>query len=316
MNGFTIFLLISTSLAGITTAIYWFSRRRRPPVYTLILLICGLVIVSASAILDRPEYSFEIDPAPLSIIVAFDMSPSMLAVPDPTEYPNIPARHIRVKSVLQKVFAGLEERQDLVNVSLIGFTKNAEILMGWDNNTSQLHEILKFGLSPELFTNSGTNIEAAVESIVRLFDMLPEETKDANRKIVFIVSDGEDTTSQETLGYAIDELSSQAFHVISLHVGLIGINEGVPRYDQTGEFSGFEAMSGNTYSTPNIETMLSLSRSSSLPGLYVHAEDDDAVERILGSMLDSRLADAAFSSLTLRVLGLFCITALVCVRVL
>lgn len=316
MGGFNFVLLVSSTLAGAAIAFYWWSRRRSPPAGTLILCASALLVLGASIWIDRPVSSFKPDNIPISIVVAFDLSPSMLAIPDPNQRPEFLPRYVRARNVLQKVFGSFEERRVPVNIALIGFTSKAEILMGWDKGTSQLREILDVGLSPGLFTSSGTNLEAAVTTIVRLFDMLPVETREASQKIVIIVSDGEDTTSKEMLRYAIDELSGQPFQVVSLHVGLSDANEGVPRYDHAGEFLGFEAMSGNTYSTPDAGTMRNLSRSTAKRGLFVRAEQDNAVQAILAATQSDQRPETDDAARSFLALSLFLLTALVCIRVL
>ena len=194
MSTFNLVLLAVTVLAGVATILYWYRQRRRPPLYTVILVVSGLSLVGGSVLLDRAPYSYAPGATPVAIAIAFDLSPSMLAIPDPLTHPDNEPRYARARETLLGVFRALEERQANIVVSLAGFTKNAEILMGWDNSATQLREILQYGLSPDLFSSSGTSIEAAVETIVDVFGMLPKDLRDTSRKIAIIVSDGEHMT--------------------------------------------------------------------------------------------------------------------------
>ena len=316
MSKFTLFLLAATVLAGIAIILYWYGKHSRPPWYSILLVVSGLVLVGGSVLLDRPSHSYARQATPVAIAIAFDLSPSMLAIPDPLTHPDTPPRYARARETLLGVFRVLEEQQENIIVSLVRFTKDADILMGWDYSAVQLREILQYGLSPDLFTSSGTSIEVAVETVVDAFSMLPQDLREASRKIALIVSDGENTAAGESLGYALADLSSQPFDVIALQAGLLDTPEGVPRYDQVGEFLGFEMMSGNIYSTPNIETMDALSRASPQRGLYVRAEEPDAVEQVLKFVVDGQPRNQQMPGRLFFTLSLLGIVAVVCARVL
>ncbi len=313
---FTDLLLAATAIAAILIIFYWYGQRRQPPLSTVMLLVSGLLLVAGSMLLDRPAYDYAAQAPPLAIAIAFDLSPSMLAIPDPRTHPDTKPRYIRARETLLEFFRSMEERQERIIVSLLGFTRDAEILMGWDYSAVQLREILQYGLSPDLFTSSGTGIEAAVETVVKIFDMLPQDIKETSRKIAIIVSDGEDTMPDESLGYALEELSSGSFDVIALQAGLLDSGEGVPVYGEVGEFLGFEVMSGNTYSTPDIETMHAISQASPQRGLYVRAEEATAAAQILKFAVDSQDQSQSLSLQLFVALGLLGIVALVCGRVL
>ena len=316
MSKFTLFLLAATVFSGIATILYWYGQHRRPPSYTVLLVVCGLALVGGSVLLDRPVYDYAPRTTPVAIAIAFDLSPSMLAIPDPLTHADTEPRYARARETLLAVFRALEERQENIIVTLVGFSKDAEILMGWDYSTVQLREFLAYGLSPDLFASSGTSIEAAVETVIDAFDMLPQDLKETSRKIAIVVSDGEDTTPSEYFGYALEELSSNRFDVIALQSGLLGTSEGVPRYGQVGEFLGFEMMSGNLYSTPNIDAMHAISQASPQRGLYVRAEERDAIEQVLQFTVGGRLRNPKFPGTLFASLSLFGIVALVGARVL
>ena len=316
MNVFTAVLLGTTALATLTIAAYWTKRRQKPPVITIALIVAGLALTSGSILLDRTRSSFAPSVDPVAILIAFDLSPSMLAIPDPTLYPGVQPRYLRARQILQDVLKALEERGAAVTVALLGFSKDAEIMMGWDSSVSQLREILQYGLSPDLFTSSGTRIEAAVETVIEVFDMLPAEQKDRGRKVTIFVSDGEDTSSGEYLRYAIAELAEHPFDIVALQAGILGVNEGVPRFSPAGEFLGFDVMSGNVYSTPDANTMLTMSRSGSARGLYVRSEQAGSAAEIIDFLAGKRSLQQNISTRFLITFLLLCVSVLLCARAL
>jgi hypothetical protein len=289
---------------------------RRPLTITIVLVMMGFGFCAWSLTLERPSHNYTRQSSPIAIAVAFDLSPSMLAIPDPSVAQEIPPRYIRARSVLLELFGALQERRENVLVALIGFTRNAEVLMGWDNNSSQLSEMIEYGLSPGLFTSTGTSMEAAVSGTVEVFEMLPVELRETSRRIAVLVSDGEDTMPHAYLGYALEELASGSFDVIALQTGLLDTSEGVPSYGQVGEFLGFEAMGGELYTVPSAEAMHAMANATSERGLHVRAEDPFAVEQLMDFTVDGRNETAHLGKKQLAILGMFAVVALLCARLL
>lgn len=278
------------------------------------LVAVGLAFCAWSLTLDRPSYSYAEKREPMAIAVAFDLSPSMLAVPDPAFYGEVAPRYVRARAVLLELFAELEERRESVLVALIGYTKRAEILMGWDDSPSQLREIIAYGLSPGLHTTTGTSVDAAVGAIIDVFGMLPPESRDAARRLAIIVSDGEDSLPRSFLGYALEELASETFDVVALQAGLLDTNEGVPRYGEIGEFIGFEAMSGNLYTVPDAEAMTALASATGGRGLHVRAEDPAAAAKLLRFAVDARTGNGYLDERLFAILGMFTVVTVLCAR--
>lgn len=324
MSGNSLAVTTIALAMGLVVLLFWFvvarakppRDRQRPSAITFVLVFLGFATCGWSASLDRPAYSYSRQNSPIAIAVAFDLSPSMLAIPDPVFDRDIAPRHARAKKVIVELFRALEERQENIVVSLIGFARKAEILMGWDNDAAQVSDILEHGLSPEVFTNSGTSIEAAVGKLIDTFSMLPQDLQTNARHIAILVSDGEDTLPSAFLGYALEDLASSSFDVIALQTGLFDSSEGVPRYGQVGEFLGFEAMGGNLYTLPDSETMNLVSGATSQRGLYVRAEDPLAVEKMLQFSIRTRGGDGTPATTLLATLGLFVVVGLLCAGVL
>ncbi len=91
---FTPVLLAVTAIAGIAIASYWYAQNSRPPLYTVILVACGLALVAGSTWLDRPRYSYAPNSTPVAIAIAFDLSPSMLAIPEQLNHPDTEASYV------------------------------------------------------------------------------------------------------------------------------------------------------------------------------------------------------------------------------
>jgi len=290
--------------------------RRQALTITRGLIVLGFVFCVWSLVLDQPSYSYTRERNPIAIAVAFDLSPSMLAIPDPAFDANVPPRYVRARNILLELFSTLEERRENVLVALIGFTRNAEVLIGWDYSSSQLREIIEFGLSPGLHSSTGTSMEAAVGAVTDLFNLLPADLRETSRKLAILVSDGEDTMPDSFLGYALDDLASASFDIIALQAGLLHTSEGVPRYGQVGEFIGFEAMGGELYTAPSTETMQAIAGAIPERGLYVRAEDPAAIEEILQFTIDGKVDGGYLGNKMFAMLGMFIVVTLLCARVL
>ncbi len=322
MSPGTLVVVIFAAGAALAVVAYWSMSRGRDATRlrtqsaTFLLFTLGLIFCGWSLALEQPALSYMPQDRTVAIAVAFDLSPSMLAIPDPLFERDFPPRYARARETLLQLFRALQERRINVLVALVGFTQKAEIMMGWDDSPSQLREILQYGLSPDLFTSSGTRIEAAVETLVDVFGMLPEEFRETSRKVAILASDGEDTLPRSYLGYALEELAESSFDVVALQTGLLDTSEGVPRYGQVGEFLGFEIMSGRHYTVPDVELMSTISGATTESGLYIRAEDPEAVERILQFVGDARIDRDRFDSRLLVALCLFAVVALLCARVL
>ena len=258
-----------------------------------LLIVAGLGLCLWSLTSERSGFTFERQSSPLAIAIAFDLSPSMLAIPDPEFNGEYPPRFERGKAVLLEFVRALEERDEPVIVSVVGFTKNANIIMGWDQSTAQVRDILDYAVSPDLFGSSGTSIEAAAKSLASVFAMLPEPLQSSSRQLAIIVSDGEDTMRAASFDYAKQELAEAGFDTIALQTGLIDRDEGVPTYGQVGEFTGFRVMQGDSYTVPDFAAMSAIAIASGGRGLHVHAESQAAVGRMLQFAIgdDARVAD-------------------------
>ena len=316
-------LIISAAvIIGIAVILYWTAfvnrggstEKIRPSSPVLMLIALGLVLIIWLSYDTGPRYSYTLNDEPVAIAIAFDLSPSMLAIPDPSVDPDSETRFERGRAVLYELFSSLEDSEQNYIVSMIGFTEKSNVILGWESNISQVREILEFVISPDLFTSTGTSIEAAINSLANSFGTLPQNLRDKSHKIGILVSDGEDTLPYSYLEYAIEKVEASSFDMISLQTGLLGQDEGVPEYGEFGEFLYFQPMSGKLYTVPDVDTMMSFSQIENHRGLYVRAEAPDAVEQILEFIGSNRIGDAGIDKNVAIILALFIIITLIYAR--
>lgn len=308
-----LFLYAAAAVAVLGAAFaYWCSSARRRvlrahlPAASLLWLTgsLGLAFCLWSVYLERPPLSYEHRVEPLALAIAFDLSPSMLAIPDPAVAPEVLPRYRRGKAALLGMLQGVEERGAAAIVAIVGFTKHADVMMGWNRNVNQAGEVINHALSPEVFGSSGSSMEAAANALADVFDMLPDTFGDA-RRLAIIVSDGEDTMRKASFGYAVDAISRAGFEVIALQTGSLDTDEGVPAYEGPGKFVGFERIGGELYTRPNVAVMEALAKVHEDRGLYLRAEAPDASRRMLDFAYGNTPGRSGFDAVLLPAFGMF-----------
>jgi hypothetical protein len=315
-----VWLTIAVALA---IAFYWLlfkgkanaNGKTRPSAVTLVLVFTALALAVWAGYSTRPAYVYQVNDNPLVIAIAFDLSPSMLAIPDPATYPESKSRFERGLFVLKDLFQNLDENQENILVSMIGFTNKAEVIMGWEGSIPQIREIVEHVLSPGLFTSSGTNMENAVKALVSTYNRLPLSVQQHSNKVAILVSDGEDTTPYSYIDYVVKQLETSNFDLITLQTGMLETSEGVPIYGEFGDFLGFHPMSGRLFTLPDAETMQRLA-SATARGLYVRAEDPAATEKILDFIGSKRISSGDLDQRLGIILALFFVVALIYSRLL
>jgi von Willebrand factor type A domain-containing protein len=307
-------------LLSVCAFFYW--RRRREVIagrsalrnLPTVLVLCGVVLCGWSVRPTQSAQTFTREANPLVIAVAFDLSPSMLAIPNPQFEHGRAPRFERARDVLLKYFDSLQEAQQRPVVTMIGFTKQAEVMMGWDQSTQQIREVLQYGLVPDLLGNSGSSIEAALRKITDVFRMLPGEYQGSQRKLAIVVSDGESSVPPAGLQYALRELAASKYDVISLQTGLLDADEGVASFGDLGEFLGFGDFSGRIYTVPDAATMQTVADSAGGRGLYLRAEDAAAAQRMLDFSVRSAGQEKSMDATLLLALGMFAVVVAVAAR--
>lgn len=319
-----VFLAYCTAAAAVlcTVAAFWLRRdlsaRLRASPATILWLCCvvaGVGFCLWSVALERPDHSFDKGGSPMAIAIAFDLSPSMLAIPAPQFEAETQPRFERGKQVLVSFFDAIEEQRKPVIVSIIGFTRQANVLMGWDESVAQVREVLEFAVTPELFDSYGTSVEAAATAVGNVFEMLPQRLEDS-RKLVIVVSDGEDTVSDSSLGYALESFANANVDLVALQTGLLDRAEGVPVYDTLGTFTGFRRMSTGIHTVPRTENMVAVAGSAAGRSLHLRAENEDSAKRLVQfAVRDDAFAGTIDPGLV-PALGMFFIVSLICAMVL
>ena len=317
------YFLASTIIVALVF-FYWARPRRRASIAAHNMGLPGLLVVAGAGIgmclwsvsLERDAYTFERHANPIAIAVAFDLSPSMLAIPNPEFDGQYAPRFERGKAVLLDYFRALEEQGAPVIVSVLGFTKKADIIMGWDESTAQVRDILNYAVSPDLFGSSGTSIESAAKSLDSVFGMLPVELQATSRRLAIIVSDGEDTMRASSFEYAREELAAAGFDMIALQTGLLDRNEGIPVYGRVGEFMGFRDMRGDIYTVPDVDAMNTIAEASAGRGLHVRAESPGAVASMLQFSVAAGSGGIAADAAWLSTFGMFTVVSLLCAVIL
>lgn len=307
----------ATLAVGIAAAIYWVVASRRPgtgdhtspAVQVVVLAAAALVLALWSVYLERPSYTYTLTENPVAIAIAFDLSPSMLAIPDPAVQAGAVPRFERGREVLTELFQLLGDARENVLVAIVGYTKTSEVIMGWESNLAQIREMLEYVVSPALFTSTGTSMEAGIKGLFQAYDTLPADLRENSRKIAILVSDGEDTLPYSYLDYAMEELEAGPFDIVTLQTGLLDTDEGVPQYGEFGEFLHFQPMGGRYYTVPDVDAMTRIAGVSANRGLYVRAENPDAAEDILAFIGGGEAVDLGMDPLLWVMLGIFFIVA-------
>lgn len=238
----------------------------------------------------------------------------MLAIPDPASGLDQTPRYQRGINTILELLSELEDRQIDVMISMVGFTKKAEVIMGWESNIPQIREMLQYVVSPSLFTSTGTSIEAASKALIQVFNTLPDNLGDDTTRVAIMVSDGEDTSTYSYLDYVLEELQANRFDIITLQTGLLDQSEGVPSYGEFGEFLDFQPMGGKLYTVPDVDTMMRLSDIPDHRGLYIRAEASNAADRMFDFIASSGSIDTGLDQKLLVVLALFLLTGLLYIR--
>jgi len=282
-------------------AYYWYVRWNNAPDLTRRSVSSALMIVLAITLvvlvyLDRMDRTYLKDESPMLVALAIDLSLSMGAAPDPRTHGDVGTRMQRVQKVLLPVIDALDASDAAVMVSVTGFTAVPETVLGWDNNLPQVREVIEYVIAPGMLTEPGSDLGAALQGIVPQFDNLPVEYQDKQvRKYLIVVTDGEQTIEKGDLASGLADLRSKGVNIIALHAGLPEVPEGIPVYDQTGSFQGFQDIGGQIYTVPDTETMTMVTGNDELTGLYIRPESSTAV-RDISEFIGIQISAATTSS--------------------
>lgn len=254
----------------------WADKSRSPTVPMLLMAMLALL-----AFTGRSSDEAQSPAAPALVAFAADVSLSMGTIPEPGSYEDVGTRFERVQQVLLPVLAELSAAARPVLVSVTAFTSTSETILAWDDDLSLAREVIEFVLTTGLLTEAGSDLGVALNGVIPLFESLPDTHRDARYpKFLVVVSDGEQTEGRVSSDAALDKLRELGVQIIALHVGLPDTAEGLPVYDESGGFLGFEEVGGQIFSVPDPELMHLISGSDPAQGLFVSAEGSGAAAAI------------------------------------
>jgi len=291
-------------IAVLIICLYWALRLRSAPagtrrsmsIFVLLLVFATAGVLACLDSLNRSNYGE--NQTPILIVMATDLSLSMGAVPDPHSRGKVPTRLKRAKKVVLSILNGIDAAGASMMMGITGFTAKSETILAWDDNISQLDEVINYVLTPGLLTEPGSDLGEALAGAVPLFDNLPQEyRKRDTKKYLILVSDGEETVKKGDISKALGELRTRGVNIIALQAGLFDTPEGLPVYDELGRFQGFDEIAGQIYTVPDAKTMKLVSGNDAGKGLYVRAEDPGAAKKMSRFMGVKVAADLSSSPL-------------------
>jgi hypothetical protein len=267
----------------VVVALYWIRFRTwshhaysRPQMLVLLLMLAALVFAH------RADRELLRNHVPTLIAIAADVSLSMGTRPDPRIDHDTGTRLERVQDTLSEIIAELDASTIPVMIGVTAFTSKSETILSWDDNLPQVMEAIEYVLTTGLLTEPGSDLAAAFQGVLPLFEILPETYRDQEQnKFLIIVSDGEQTVDEANLGMAMADLRALGVRIISLHVGMEDAAEGLPVYDDAGNFIGFDEVGGQIYSVPDAEVMTLIAGNDGTSGVYARAENADAAGTIV-----------------------------------
>ncbi|MDH3546927.1 MAG: VWA domain-containing protein [Gammaproteobacteria bacterium] len=276
---FTVFAIAISLLL----VLYWLRYRVRsnPAVTPTVFILLPLMLVLLVYV-DRSGAESAGPGAPIVIAIAADVSLSMGTLPAPAANEDVGTRLDRARQTLLPLLAGLGATARPVMISVTAFTAKSETILAWDDDLSLVREIIEYVITTGLLTEAGSDLGTALHGVVPLYESLPEDYRGPEHaKILILVSDGEQTASHANSAIAIAKLRELGVKIISLHVGLPDVPEGLPVYDEDGEFIGFEEVGGQTFSLPDPDLMGAIAGDDPTLGLFVRAESNDAATAIM-----------------------------------
>ena len=245
--------------------------------FVLLPLMLLLLIVT-----ERNDDPFDGSGAPVLLAIAADVSLSMGTLPEPAANGDMGTRLERARRTLVPLLASLGAAARPALISVTAFTVKSETILAWDDDLSLVREIIEYVLSTGLLTEAGSDLGTALHGVLPLFESLPEADRGPERsKYLIIVSDGEQTASNADSALAIAKLRDLGVKIIALHVGLSDVPEGLPVYDESENFIGFEEVDGQIFSVPDAELMNALAGDDPGEGLFVSAESNNAATGIM-----------------------------------
>lgn len=275
--------LLATFAVLVVVTLYWVRFRTwSNRTYSKTQMLVLLLMLAILAVAHRADRQLLKGHVPTLIAIATDVSLSMGTLPDPRIDADANTRLERVQSTLSRVIAELDASAMPVMIGVTAFTSKSETILAWDDNLPQVLEVIKYVLTTGLLTEPGSDLGAALNGVEPLFEILPETYRDQEQnKFLIVVSDGEQTVDEANIAMAMANLRELGVRIISLHVGMQDTPEGLPVYNDAGNFIGFDEVGGQIYSIPDPEIMALLAGDDRENGIFATAENSDAADTIM-----------------------------------
>ena len=244
----------------------------------LLLLAAGLILVA----LARPrwgESEEEIHARGLDLIIALDLSRSMLAED------VAPSRLVVARSIARE----LGRRLPSDRVGLLGFAGQAGLLCPMTLDRGSL-ELYLAAADPSIFPGQGTDLGRAITLAVDAFSRRAQA-----RRVLVVISDGEDLESGAMA--AVSEAVEAGVRIYTIGVGTPQ-GAPIPERDASGRVTGYVHDRNGQVVTSRLDERTLAAVAEAGGGAYVRATGFGAgVERVaqaLSEMERSELADTLF----------------------
>jgi len=235
-------------------------------------LVRGLLLVLAAAMvflaLARPrwgETEEELHVKGLDLVIALDLSRSMLAED------LAPSRLVVARAIAREIARKLPSDR----VGLVGFAGTAATLCPLTLDRGALALYLD-AADPSLFSAQGTDLGAAIDEARRLFARHARA-----RKVLVILSDGEDLE-----GHGVEAARRAADEGITVYAVGVGTSRGapVPEFDDAGRLVGYEKRHGKVVTSRLDEaTLAEIARAGG--GAYARATGfGEGVDRVVEAL--------------------------------
>lgn len=255
---------------------------RYKPVLKLVLRLIALAALVF--VLARPragEKEHEESVAGIEVMVAFDISNSMLA--SSTDDPNGTSRLDRAKLILEKLFGKLTN--DKVGLVVFAGSAKVQFPMTTDFYTARMY---LNELHPSMMTYQGTSVAEAIGMAMNGFS--PDETV---HKAIILITDSEDHE-----GDAVETAREAAKKGIQVDVIGLGSAKGAP-IPLGGSRSGYFTDSNGQMVLTTLNEKLATEIAEAGGGIFVNGASSDALDRLakqLDTLQKSEFKHVAYSA--------------------
>lgn len=246
-----------------------------------LIALAAIIIVLARPRHGETEDTVDVDGS--EIVIAFDLSRSMLA--PATDMPNSASRLDRSRMLLEKLVSSLSNDK----IGLVTFAGNAKMLMPITADRRMIQLALQNDLTPGSMSTQGTSIAAAIEMSTLAFpglrgnDSDKEGDKDKSKDIpahraIILITDAEDHE-----GAAIERAKQAAGRDIQIDVIGVGTAAGGKIPDgKDGKYFLDPETGEEVITCLNDQAARQVAEAGG--GVYVNAADPDALAKLQESL--------------------------------